>query len=350
MEGVNFQSCAVLDNKAWFVTVENHFMCMDLNTGESHYVMPKGNRNFYNVVDAMVTIGNEIYWADQNGSRLLSYQLDSEMCKTYAINHVKVQNYVAFSLIVKWRNSIILVPKYTDKILIFDTRKKSFTERCGIFTKYIDHGKDGYVNHAFSHDKYIYILLSDNCTALRYSMDTDEISTVERNGLKRDILGSYWCEDVMYVLDSDGNVMSVNSHFEIIRIFTDNTSRLKDYCCLFVWGDHLVMLPSTGEEIITIHLKDAHRETIAAPKDMVYMDNNWGKYIGYLEQKDFILIPNRKSDYFLILDKNNFSARWIRPVCPGPGEEAQYMAYAGIDSFEKDNLQLLIEYVCLNTG
>lgn len=347
MKRVNIQSCAILEKKAWFVTVDNHFMWMDLNTGETHYVMPKGNTTFSNVIDPMIVIGREIYWADQNGKRFLSYNVDSEICKAYELNNIKVHNYVAYSLITKWEDKIILVPKYSDKIISFDTGKECFTEKSGIYKEYIVGGEE-YVNHAFVLDEYIYVFLADNLTALQYSMSTGEICTVDRKSLKRGIISSYWCGNELYVLDSDGNVLAFNRNFELIRSYTDNDNQLEGYCCLFAMGNNLIILPSMAREIIVINAESASRKLIKTPNDMVYEDNNWGKYIGYTEEDDFILIPNRISNYVLVLNKNSFDSRWIMPAVPDNGEEARYMMYAGIDSFKEDNLGLLIEYICLN--
>lgn len=347
MKGVNFQSCAILENKAWFVTVDNHFMWMDVKTKKTHYVMPEGNKIFYNVINQMIVIGRGIYWADQNGKRFLSYNLDSGVCKAYEMNNVRVQDYIAFSLIDKWENTIVLVPKYTDEILFFDTQKERFIEEKGIFTEYITDNGEGYVNHAFVLDECIYFFLTDNCTALRYSMYTGVMSIVARRDLKRGILTSYWYKDMLYVLDIGGDILTVNRKFELIQNYTNSNTRLNGYCCIVVHNDKIICLPSTGEEIITIDLENETREQLLPPSDLLYEDKNWGKYVGYTEQTDFILVPNRISNYILFLDKKNYDVQWIKPISPDEKEEAQYMVYTGVDTFKEDRLGLLIKYICL---
>lgn len=347
MNNIKMQSCVILENRIWFVTVDNRFMWMDLSTGETHYVMPKGNRMFKNVIDPMFIFGRQIYWADQDGKRLLSYNLDSRICKAYELNYIKVKSYVAFSLITKWQDTIIFVPKYSDMILIFNTQEESFTEKCGIFKEYLV-GDKGYVEHAFVIDKYIFIFFIENHIALRYSMDTGETCSIDRNGLEKEILSSYWCgnRNVLYVLDSEGDVLVVNRNFELIRNFSSTGNRLEGYSCLFVVGTHLIILPSTAKEIISINLENQDRKVINIPTDMAYENKNWGKYIGYTESGNLILVPNRVSNYICCFNKNEWDICWIKPSAPGNKEEARYMTYAGIDVFEDDNLGLLLEYVC----
>ncbi len=348
MKNIHMQSCAILDHKIWFVTVDDRFIWMDLNTGETHYVMPKGNKIFKNVIHPMHVFGRQIYWVEQDGKRLLSYDLDSEICKTYELNNINERDYVAFSLITKWEDTIILVPKCTDKILIFDTRKESFIEKDGIFKEYFT-VDDRYVEHAFAIDEYIYIFFSESCTALRYSMGTGETCVIDRKSLDRRILSSCWCGDVLYVLDSEGNILAVDRKFELIRTYTNTENRLEGYYSLFVWDNHLIVLPSTENEIISINLENAGRESMMTPSDLVYEDINWSKYIGYTESKEMILVPNRMSNYIFVLNRNDLDIRWIKPVPPDHKEEAQHMVYTGTDTFEDDNLELFIEYVCLKT-
>lgn len=350
MKEVNFQSCVILDNQAWFITVDNCFMRMDINTGQTHFVMFKENVPFYNVINSMLVFGNQIYWVDQNGEKLRSYDVNSEICKAYEIKDIKQQNYIAFSLITKWKDTIILIPKYTDKILFFNIQEECFTEIRNIYKEYVHTDDSGYVEHAFSTDEHIFIFLADNQTVLKYSTNTGQISALDRKDLNRKIVSSYWHKNVLYVVNRDGSVWAVDEKFELVKDFSTSDHEFKGYSELLVADDKLILFPSTEKDIIMINIENGKREQLIVPDDLMYKDSKWSKYTGYMEQQDFFLVPNRISNYVLMINKNNFDVQWIKPFLADITEVAKYVAHSGEKIFKEDDLRLLVEYVRLDSN
>lgn len=215
MRKINFSSCAVMDNKIWFVTNDNDFICMDIFSGEAHYVMPRGNKVFNGVINTMVKYKRKIYWVEQNGERLLSYDVDTMFCKTYMLNGINAYGGIAFCSINIIGNKLVLLPKYNDEIIIFDLEEETFSERKNIFSKYISFSKNGYVDYVVLMNECVYIFLNDGFTIIKYDLEEDEISTILQESKRAHVYSSCLYKNSIIDLDCEGNIWFSKNDFQI---------------------------------------------------------------------------------------------------------------------------------------
>lgn len=129
MKNINFHSCIKVDHKIWFVSVEGYLMYFDTITYQSEIVVPKNlsGLHFGSVVDNMLSVDNEIYFVEQDGSKLYEYNRRTNDYVYYLIPDTEYINWGCFSGIYLFDRTIYLFTRTSDVIHCFDIINKKFT-------------------------------------------------------------------------------------------------------------------------------------------------------------------------------------------------------------------------------
>lgn len=343
-ENINFHTCIYKDHKIWFVSTKGYFMNVDTDTLAASIVCANGNKFFNQVIDPMLEINDNFYWVEQNGQRLLQYDIKSNYCCAYDIPELKMVDWVCNSMVTKWKKQIFIFPKYTDKIIIFNTETKKFIEYNNVYRKYgIDNLNEAFVMHASVRKELVILFLADMQTVLFFSMSSNTVIKKEKMPCGREIVSSFWKDENLFIHEKEGDVYILNGNLEEIKKLEITAVIGKSYVKMVPTNKKIFMLPSLETDIVEYDLNNGSVKIMDNPEDLIYRDIRWGKYLGDCEDGNLLWMANRMSNYFLCIDKEEEYVRWrkLEPLCID--EEAKYYSFVGTKFFMEDRLELFIK-------
>lgn len=342
-ENINFHTCVYKDYKIWFVSTNGYFMNIDTSTFEISFVYANGNKIFNQVTDPMLDINDNLYWVEQKGQRLLQYDIKTNHCSAYDMPESKMVDWTCFSMITQWNDQVFIFPKYTDKIIMFDTKTKRFSEYNDIYIKYgMKNSNEAYLMHASVRENLVLLFLSDMQTVLFYSMSNKTVVKAEKMFCRREIVSSFWKDENLFIHEKEGDIYILNSKLEEIKKLEINAIIGKSYVKMVSTNTKIFLLPAMETDILEYDLNNNSITIKENPQDLIYHNIQWGKYLGDCRHDNLLWMANRMSNYILCIDEKKEDIYWrkIVPLCTAT--EAKYCTYIRRKYFMKDRLELFI--------
>lgn len=313
LEPLSFRDCIYSKNSLYFFSSEDSFpMKKNLVTGEIK-VLPlhfEGNWKEGDL-DLEISIGRNLYALEREGEYLIKYDLD-----TYDVSHYEIDcSYRLdgnFAYLGALNDSIFIFTREAGKLVVFDTCKK--IEKS---VMYPSERNDIYICGCRMENRF-FIFPQNGNRVLEYDV-CENIWRVHRiqENLKK-CMHVTINEDKIYILLADGTVFEWNVKREEwrrveydLQIYSDQNAASR-ICCI---KDQIIILPSTGEDIIMFGLNDRKVHVYHDyPKDFMYDEKkkNWNKYYGYCETQEYYYFANRVSNYMLAIDKEKMKLDWIK--------------------------------------
>ena len=116
----------------------------------------------------------------------------------------------------------------------------------------------------------------------------------------------------------------------------------KSYGKMICKNAKLFILPLREIDIVEYDLNNGSVRIRENPKDLVYYDMGWGKYLESCENNNLLWMANRMSNYILYIDEDE-NIRWRKPETLSIDKEADYYSFVGTKFFTEDRLELLVK-------
>lgn len=362
-----FSSGVIIDHIIYFFTEkENFLMEVNMNDWKIKYLnkfidseyFPKGR------TDLIRTIGNRIFKLVLSGKYVEEFSLEDGKYERVEIGDYnrKWNNYVAFEVN---KHFLYVFPRWERKIIKIDVDNYE-VEKIEIPRK---QKKDGLeekfecFSMAYKEKSIIWLFEKGTGYIIKYDMDKN---TFYRLTLPNEVNN---CVDMCRV---DREIYFLTYNNEIYIWNADNGKyhllwRVKQYykkdnyfAEMVIIKQKIILLPGFGEDIIIIDCSNnTYQIYDKYPKDFVYMDIKWAKYINRFEDKKNYYYPMRLSNYMAVIDKNDGNIDWIQMIMPLENERmnvyfrGHLVAPEGLKSllyFLERKAEKIQEQQCNNVG
>ncbi|MCI8312142.1 MAG: hypothetical protein HFI12_08040 [Lachnospiraceae bacterium] len=316
-------------------------MNFNIFTYQSKIIIPYNlaEIRFNQVIDDMIFIDNNLYFVEQDGSKLYEYNILTNYCNYYLIPNTKYLDWGCFSGVYLFGQIIYLFTRTAEFIHCFDTINKEFTS--------IVTGKMAIVMNSFRSGNKIYLYgekiicfdIENNFLAVTYYFDKEKIYWM--NQYKSTIF--FLTRNQIGIWDKDSNSKK--------SLYIETNLAEKFFLCLLT-EDKVFMLPNQSKDILILDRKTGVSMYSIFPKDLYYIEKGWGKYYGYTEETQYIWCANRVSNYLLCIDKGNEDIKWIKIKPPALRDEIPYLKLVDKNFFYESEIDieefLLIDNVILH--
>lgn len=339
MKNINFHSCIKIDHYIWFVSVEGYLMNFDTITYQSEIVVPNNLPElcFKQIVDNMVSVNNQIYFVEQDGSKLYEYNQITNDCAYYLIPDSKYINYGCFSGIYLFDQIIYLFTRTIGVIHCFDTVSKKFTS-------IKENEKDTVMNSFRMHNKvYLY-----NEKVTCFDMENHSFSKEICFGEGDIFWMSPYQNAILFLTKERMGIWNPNDQSK--RSLYEEEGLAEKFLVFLTTENKSFLLSNQSKDILILDLRTGDSTYAILPKDLYYIEKGWSKYWRYTEDERYIWCANRVSNYVLSIDKWNEEIRWIKLKKTNLKDEIPYLELLD-KQFFWENEMILKQFLLLsNTG
>lgn len=347
MKNVCFDSCILIENKLWFVTKSTLFMYYDVVKERISLVEPFIDKTFFlkNVLDSMLYYEGNIFWVEQDGKRLLQYNIKNNELYTYMMPHVDYIDWTCFSGVYLIGAAIYFIPRYTPNIIIFDIVSKTFSVRNNVFSSFKICEDRQIVRKTVLYDD---LLLVGSCDAVvAYSIGTKGIEKKWSNNIEKDLFDLVYDGDGLWVLYKD---CVVEKYVNGQKAF--DTKVQSDCYLMLNTGKKIFLLPGIGGKIYSID-KLSNELTVVGcyPEDFLALsDAEFSKFYTYYDSSTEFILPLRRTSTLLLIDKENGRLSWRKMPQMSEDLSKAIMNYNRTHSIanvenDKNYLDIFISYV-----
>lgn len=339
MKNINFHSCLKVDGKIWFVSVEGYLMNFDIHTYQSKIVAPHNlpELRFKQVIDDMVSANSQIYFVEQDGSKLYEYNWVTNECAYYLIPDTQYINYGCFSGIYLLGQTIYLFTRTMGVIHCFDIIRKKFTS--------IAEKKKDLVMNSFRIQNKVFLY---GKKVICFDMDRNSFGEESCFG-EGDILWMEPYRNVILFLTKDRmGIWSRDGQSKEILYEEDKLA--EKYLAFVTTVNKIFLLSNQSKNILILNPETGETSYAVLPKDLYYIEKGWSKYWGYTEDDRYIWCANRVSNYVLSIDKEKEEIRWIKLRKPDVKAEIPYLKLLDKSVFDEKEMTLEQFLLIDNTG
>lgn len=329
MRNINFHSCTKIDNKIWFMSVEGYLMNFDSISYQSQIVAPHNLSELYfkQVVDNMIPFNHQIYFVEQDGSKLYEYNIDTNYCNYYKIPKAELVNWGCFSGVYLFDQVIYLFPRSTGIIYCFDIISKKFAQ--------ISNDKEYHVMNSFRVQNRVYlygeqIICFDMCNN----------SIVEVYCFEEDSI--FWMDQYQNTFFSlkDNRISIWDCYDNSESVLYKKEGLVDEFQSFVPTKNKIFLLPGHSENILILDRKSGCLSTVSYPDDLYYIEKGWAKYYGYMKDGKYIWCANRVSNYLLCIDKEMEYIKWIKLKSPNLKEEVPYLRLLDKSFFSESEISI----------
>lgn len=347
MKNINFHTCIYAKGKLWFITNSGYFMNLDTTTGEVSFVNKSKSIIYQQVTDTMVADEDCIYWVEQDGKRLFEYNIRNNECEIYPMPEVPMINWSCFATVCIRNHKINFFAKYTNKLIVFNTKNKQFSEKNEIYHQIQNKNENNeipLIQYACQDKDEMYLFLPGGNKIIKYNLDNENSEQIQPTEPIGKVQSAVWKHNILYILTTDGEIYLFNRNFIKMKEIKSDTISGKSYGTIVLTDTKLFVLPALTDEIQVVNLNHSKVETLEYyPSGFKYENKGWWKYIGYTENNQYIWIANRMSNYILRINKGTEQIEWWKMQIPSLEQESEYCSAIGKIQFmeSETDLQLL---------
>lgn len=347
MKNINFHTCIYKKGKLWFITDSEYFMNIDTSTGKFSFVNEFKSIIYQQVTDSMIADEDYIYWVEQDGKRLFEYNIRNDECEIYLMPEVPMIKWSCFAAVCIRNHKIYFFAKYTNKLIVFNTKNKEFREKDELYNhiQNLDQNNQMPLIECFSQDKdEMYLFLPGGNKIVKYNLDNENTEEIELTESLGKVQCAVWKHNIFYILNVDGEIRLFDRNFIKLKEIKCDTISNNSYGRIVLTDTKLFVLPALADKIQIVDLNHFKVETLDDyPDDFKYENKEWWKYIGYTENNQYIWIANRMSNYILRINKDTEQIEWWKVQAPSLEQESEYCSMIGKTQFmeSETDIQLL---------
>lgn len=328
-ERLLFSNCVLNENRLWYISNQGYLMYMDVISGKVSYASIKNGNDWvkHPMSDPMFVYEGGVYWVDQFGKAVHEYNIGTEEYCLYELPETERLD-SCYAGIFMFADKLYMFPKKTQKLLVFDLKKKKAAVREEIYEDFLARQKNKNnfgLTYAVQYRKYIYIFLKDMETVWEVDLTDCTYRTLRLPQKITDIRCAVCADDVMYIMTLNGSVYVWNVENDCFCGIYECQNKGLSFSRMIVAEHKLFMLPALSEKILIMDMEDKSvSETNHYPNDLQYRESNWDKYWGYAEDDQQVWFATRTSNYMLIINKKEEKIEWKKIIPPTSREEYDF--------------------------
>lgn len=329
-----FETFEVIDNKIYaFLWWKNILIKIFPDSDETEILMLDDTYFFKHCT----TDGEKIYFADNYGEALVIYDVDSKLREEYILDaNIKDDNNIV--TVENYAGNIFVVENFRGNIYIFNKSNKNIEKDCALCQKIKRTFKTGmpYI-YCWKIGNYLYFKMvsEDAHEIFKYNLEKRSLENIQEVVLPEQIMGSYYFEDKLFMLQDDFNIIVWNIKdstidkielMDLHQLLGENKPKYI-FSSIAVTKRNIWLLPSSmGKDIYIYDLqKKCVRKYDDYPSDFFYLEmKDWSKYSEIKEREGFIYIAARSSNYYLIIDVDRGIGIWKPAYMNDFGEYYNY--------------------------
>lgn len=328
-ERLLFSNCVLSENRLWYISNQGYLMYMDMITGKASYARIKNNEKWikHPVSDPMYAVEGCVYWIDQFGRAVHEYNIQLEEYYLYELP-VSERLDTCYAGVFMYAGKMYMFPKKTRQLILFDLYNKEVTVQDDLFNDFL--AQESRLNklplyYAVQCENLIYIFLADMETVWEVNLRNYIHRTLRLPQKITNISHSFFINNKMYILDSNGNVYVWNIERNELCGIYECPQRELSFSRMIATKHKMFMLPAISEKILIMDLRDKIAlETDSYPDDLKYRESNWNKYWGYTEDEQYVWFATRISNYMLVINKEKEKIEWKKMIPPTSREEYDF--------------------------
>lgn len=325
-----FSSCALLNGNIYSVTnIDTLPIKVNLHSGIMSYIVCRQEKEFVNSED-IISHGDEIFLLEQNGHRMMRFNIKNNSHKYYNISCHKKEwgNYAAYA---KYKNYIYIFPQYMNYIIKIDLETDLIKQDFYLYTEV-----ENLYKRTESEEDFVYFWygLQSNNTVWLFQKDRREVYAydLDKEEWKRFILplAVSSCvhvvvkDNIFYILSSEGRLYTWNIRNDDMQMIANIETESKSavFSRIIVTDKRIFMMPAMGNDIYWIDILNGTKGLYNNyPDHFEYCaPDTWAKYSGYCEDSDYYYFAMRSSMFILCINKNNSDLEWLKVTVPSDKE------------------------------
>ncbi len=329
-----FSNCICANGKLWFVSSDEYFMNMDLDTKKVSYAELKNMNSWetHSVIDNMFINQKSIYWVDQFGKNVHEYKIGENECYCYELPEVEMVDWQCYAGTYMYNDMLYLFPRNKLQIIEFDMWKKQYTAYSGFYEEL--NRKNG--NNelllwcSVKKDKWIYLFQKKGKMAVRYNLYNKQYEYIE---IPREISSINYVvlkNNIIYLLSFEGNVYAWDGWDEKCDEIFVCKDKDNFFCRIAITEHKLFLLSTFTKQILIVDLQSRNvTEQKEYPDDLQYTDFGWSNYLGFAEDEKTIWFASRPANYLLCINKDCECIEWVKMVLPTICEHMEFYKKIG---------------------
>lgn len=282
--------------------------------------------------DSLIEDSGILYKLELTGKRVLVCDIESKMCYYVEID-CNYSDWGNFSGFAKHGNNLFIFPSFLKpitKITIPDLTVSKIEQN---YLQYKDVGNEKIFCRSIQREHEMWLFSRSRRIVLRYDMRNDTACLEylpQRIEYCIDVVAEY---NDFYILDTNNAVFKWNVENNSVDLQWENSNffgRKREFGKLIVTKNRFLLLPSLGSDILIIN-RGNNKMIINEdyPDDFKYLaPENWAKYLGCCEDKQYFYFPMRSANYILLIDKESGILSWHKPQIFNKEDYSSYMNYS----------------------
>lgn len=318
VERIQFSTCVKKGDDIYFPTrYGNFYMKLNLITKKTEYID-------FKVDDKEVSLGiadyidiedNIIFQFNLDGRYVLLFDLDTKQIKKIDVD-CQSKGWGNYLLCTYYDENLFIFTKYKHTIAIINLKNNQVIYDDKI-CKYICENDLPDLSAACKVNDQIWLFSNDGKKAVSYNLSTHKEKWYELSLKINQCRHCLYRNEKFYILDSGGNIYVWDKKQEYL-LFSIPNAKENEYGRIAVTDRNIIVLPSLGESIYIYDFsKNEIKRNVNYPLDFKYsIQSEWSKYYGVCEDENNYFFAMRLSNYFLNIEKQAGSIKWINPVKP----------------------------------
>lgn len=317
-----FSAGVIIEDVIYFFTEKaNVFMKMKIGDWKIECVdqFVLDNTDLHGKTDFLRVIGKKIYRLPLKGEHIDTFTLDNGLYNKIKVKSYNKEwdNFVAFEINGKF---LYVFPKWEREVFKIDSSTNKLDSISLILVQDRQNCNEDFISFScsFRDNNFLWLFEMRSQKTCIFDMNTDTYSFLNR---PEEIMEcTYFCkvDQLIYCMTLYNEIYVWNTQTnKCSQLWKEERYRDIEYYYwqFLVVNKKIIVLPGYGNDIVIIDIcSGTSTQYVKYPKDFIYIDIKWAKYMNCFEDSRYYYYPMRLSEYLMTIDKQTGEIAWNKAI------------------------------------